>query len=144
MSCSRPPRRSPRRTSRGEAGVPAGSLGRSDYVAFVHHAGVASVNLTISGDSGGGIYHSIYDSFAWYSRFSDGQFVYGKAMAQVMATAVARLADAPVLPFEFDTLARAVRSYVLEIDNVAGKKSGKFHSMPFWGAEARREERTAL
>lgn len=120
-----------------------GSLGAgSDYVAFVHHAGVASVNLTISGDSGGGIYHSIYDSFAWYSRFSDGQFVYGKAMAQVMATAVARLADAPVLPFEFDTLARAVRSYVLEIDKVAGKKSGRVSFDAVLG-ELKRVEKSA-
>ena len=37
----------------------------SDYTPFLHHAGIASVNAGF-GDSGG-VYHSIYDSFDWYT-----------------------------------------------------------------------------
>jgi N-acetylated-alpha-linked acidic dipeptidase len=101
-----------------------GALGSgSDYVAFVDHAGIASLNLGFGGSDGGGVYHSIYDTFAWYTKFSDGDFVYGKALAQVMTTTLTRLADAPVLPFEFATLARTVKNYVDEIHKEA-QKSG--------------------
>ena len=87
----------------------------SDYVAFVHHCGIASVNLGFSGSDPGGVYHSIYDSLHWFTKFSDGEFVYGKALAQVMATSMMRMADAPLLPFEFATLVKTVRGYVDEI-----------------------------
>jgi N-acetylated-alpha-linked acidic dipeptidase len=32
-------------------------------------------------------YHSIYDDFYWYTRFVDGDFIYGKALAQTAGTA---------------------------------------------------------
>ncbi|MEO8130646.1 MAG: M28 family metallopeptidase [Bryobacteraceae bacterium] len=95
----------------------------SDYVAFVHHIGVGSLNLGFSGADPGGVYHSIYDSFHWFTRFSDGEFIYGKAMAQVMTTAIMRMADAPLLPFEFGTLVKTVRGYVDEIERE--KDAGK-------------------
>src|SRR5262245_16624858 len=48
-----------------------GALGSgSDYTAFLDHLGVASLNLGFGGDGGGGVYHSIYDTFTWYTRFS--------------------------------------------------------------------------
>ena len=79
------------------------SLGSgSDYVAFLDHAGIASLNLGFA--SGDGVYHSIYDTPAWYQQFSDGDRTYGKALTQVMTTAILRLADAPVLPFDFGSL----------------------------------------
>src|SRR5262245_7516989 len=57
-----------------------GALGSgSDYTAFLDHIGVASLNLGFGGEGGGGVYHSIYDSFAWYTRFSDTTFEYGRA-----------------------------------------------------------------
>src|SRR5215469_9388057 len=39
----------------------------SDYTPFLQHLGIASVNVGYGGESGGGIYHSIYDDFYWYS-----------------------------------------------------------------------------
>ncbi len=97
-----------------------GPLGAgSDYVAFVHHSGVASMNLGFSGADPGGVYHSIYDSFHWFTKFSDGEFIYGKALAQVMATSIMRMADASLLPFEFGTLVKTVRGYV---DEIKGEK----------------------
>ena len=33
----------------------------------------------------GGIYHSIYDDFYWYTHFADTDFVYGRALAQTAA-----------------------------------------------------------
>ncbi len=97
----------------------------SDYTAFVHHAGIPVLNLGFSEDDSGGVYHSIYDSFTWYSRFGDPDFTYGKALAQVTTTSLMRLADAPILPFEFGTLVRGVRGYVSEIEKLAATKAGK-------------------
>ena len=50
--------------------------------------------IGFGGEDGGGIYHSIYDDFYWYTHFSDTDFVYGRALAQTGGTMVMRLADA--------------------------------------------------
>src|SRR5205085_1761920 len=94
----------------------------SDYTPFLQHLGVASLNLGFGGEAGGGVYHSNYDDFAWYSRFSDPDFVYGKALAQVMSTALLRLSSAPVLPFEFGRFAATVGRYVDEVEKVDKQK----------------------
>jgi N-acetylated-alpha-linked acidic dipeptidase len=98
-----------------------GALGAgSDYVAFLDHTGVASLNLGFGGGDGG-VYHSIYDTFTWFTRFSDHDFVYGKALSQVMTASITRLADAAILPFDFVGLARAARRYVEEIQKTVQK-----------------------
>ncbi len=102
-----------------------GPLGAgSDYVAFFDHGGIASLNLGFSG-SFGGVYHSIYDSWYWYTHFSDTDFVYGKALAQVMSTSLMRLADSSVLPFEFGAFSKAVGAYINEIRKLAGKEEAR-------------------
>ena len=93
----------------------------SDYTVFIDHLAVASTNVAFSGE-GGGIYHSIYDSFDWYRRFGDPQFVYGRALAQVHATAMARMADATVLPFEFTNLSDTLAKYLGELDELREKQ----------------------
>jgi N-acetylated-alpha-linked acidic dipeptidase len=92
--------------------------GGSDYVAFLDHAGVAALNFGFGG-ADTGVYHSNYDTFEWYRRFSDGDFTYGKALSQLTSTVLVRLADAPVLPFDFHALARAVSRYVDDIQRTA-------------------------
>ncbi|MBC7927228.1 MAG: hypothetical protein H7039_16390, partial [Bryobacteraceae bacterium] len=87
----------------------------SDYVAFIHHLGVASVNAGFGGESQGGIYHSAYDSFDWYTKFSDKDFVHGRGLSQVMTTALLRMANADVLPFEFSGPARAVEEWTKDL-----------------------------
>ena len=100
-----------------------GALGSgSDYTAFLDHVGVASLNLGFGGEDDGGIYHSIYDDFYWYTHFSDTNFVYGRALAQTAGTAVMRLAGADLLPFEFRDLADTVHRYVDEVKKLAGEK----------------------
>jgi N-acetylated-alpha-linked acidic dipeptidase len=83
----------------------------SDYTAFIDHLGVASLNLGYGGEDEDGIYHSIYDDFYWYTHFSDTDFTYGCAMAQTVGTAVMRLADAELLPFDFTNFADTLRKY---------------------------------
>jgi N-acetylated-alpha-linked acidic dipeptidase len=93
----------------------------SDYTAFLQHDGVASMNIAFGGEDGGGIYHSIYDDFYWYTHFSDTTFVYGRALAQTGGTAIMRLADADLLPFEFGDFADTMDTYVKELKTLAQK-----------------------
>ncbi len=105
-----------KRELRERADLRIGALGSgSDYTAFVDHLGIASLNLGFGGESSGGIYHSIYDSFAWYKKFSDGDFTHTRALAQVAGTAMLRLADAEVLPFEFTNLADTIGNYADDV-----------------------------
>ncbi|MCC7195888.1 MAG: M28 family peptidase [Gemmatimonadaceae bacterium] len=93
-----------------------GALGSgSDYTPFIQHLGIPTLDLGYGGEDGGGIYHSIYDTFAWYTRFSDTSFVYGRALAQTVGTLVLRTAGADVLPYQFDQLVETARGYVGEL-----------------------------
>jgi N-acetylated-alpha-linked acidic dipeptidase len=93
-----------------------GALGSgSDYTAFLQHVGVPSMNLGFGGEDAGGVYHSVYDDIYWYTHFSDSSFVYGRALAQTVGTAMMRLADADVIPYDFTDLAETVNGYVAEL-----------------------------
>jgi N-acetylated-alpha-linked acidic dipeptidase len=93
-----------------------GALGSgSDYTSFLQHLGIASLNLGYEGEDGGGIYHSIYDDFYWYTHFSDTKFVYERALAQTAGTAMMRLADADLLPYDFTDLADTLAKYLDEL-----------------------------
>jgi len=105
---------------RADLRIPALGSG-SDFTAFLQYDGVASLNIGFSGEDGGGIYHSIYDDFYWYTHFSDTDFVYGRALAQTGGTAVLRLADADLLPFEFADFADTVQTYVKELKALSQK-----------------------
>jgi len=91
----------------------------SDYTAFLQHLGIASLNFGFGDEDGtGGIYHSAYDSYYWFSRFGDPNFVYEKELSEVTELALLRLSGAPLLPFQFEHLARSVEQYVGEIRNL--------------------------
>jgi N-acetylated-alpha-linked acidic dipeptidase len=105
---------------RADLRIPALGSG-SDYTAFLQHDGVASLNIGFSGEDGGGIYHSIYDDFYWYTHFSDTDFVYGRALAQTGGTAVMRLADADLLPFEFGDFTDTMQLYLKELKALSQK-----------------------
>jgi N-acetylated-alpha-linked acidic dipeptidase len=118
----RPDDISERQEARSRPDLRIGALGSgSDYGAFLQHDGVAALNLGFGGEDGGGIYHSIYDDFYWYTHFSDTDFVYGRALAQTAGTAVMRLADAELLPFEYDNFSDTMQTYVKELKSLAQK-----------------------
>ena len=93
-----------------------GALGSgSDFSPFIDHIGVATINLGFEGEDPSGNYHSIYDDFYWYSHFSDYDFVYGRALAQVAGLSVLRMADADIMPYDFEGLAHTVAQYIDEV-----------------------------
>jgi N-acetylated-alpha-linked acidic dipeptidase len=102
-----------------ERNLVIGDLGSgSDYSAFIDHAGIASINYGFGGEVGGGIYHSIYDDFHWYSHFDDPTEQYGRALSQTVGTTVMRLADSDVPPLDFTGLADAVGRFVSELEKL--------------------------
>jgi N-acetylated-alpha-linked acidic dipeptidase len=112
--------------ARDRADLRIGALGDgSDYAPFLDHAGVASLNIGFGGESDGGIYHSIYDDFYWYTHFGDPEFLYERALAQVGGTAVMRMADADLLPFDPAGSADTIKRYVDELKTQLKEKQDK-------------------
>ncbi len=108
-----------------ERGYDIDALGSgSDYTAFLDHLTIASLNMGYGGGQETGIYHSIYDTYDFFVRFLDPGFAYGKAQAGAVGIALARLADAPVLPWSFVDAATTFETYVRELDSLATRTLG--------------------
>jgi len=100
-----------------------GALGSgSDFTPFLQHLGIPSLNIGFGGEDSSGIYHSIYDDFYFYTHFLDTDFVYGRALAQTGGTAVIRLADADILPFQYANLVDTLRTYDEELQALVKKR----------------------
>jgi N-acetylated-alpha-linked acidic dipeptidase len=103
---------------------PVGALGSgSDYTAFLDHVGIVSMDMGLSGRDGDGTYHSTYDNPAWFKKFVDPDFKYSILAAQVTGVALLRLADAELLPFDYESYGRQIVEYVGEIEKEAAKAS---------------------
>ena len=112
------------REARDREDLRIGALGSgSDYSSFLDHLGIASLNLGYGGEDDGGIYHSIYDDFYWFTHFSDTSFVYGRALAQAAGISVLRLANADLLPFAFTNLGETVQGYVKDLQSLRDRRS---------------------
>ena len=112
-----------RKEVRDRADLRIDALGSgSDWTVFLDHLGIASLDLGYGDEDGGGIYHSIYDDFYWYTHFSDTDFSYGRALSQTAGTAVMRLADADLLPYDFTGLADTIHRYLDELQKLLQTK----------------------
>ena len=87
----------------------------SDYSPFFQHLGIPALNIGYGGEDGGGEYHSIYDSYDHYVRFKDPKFAYGIALVQTAGRATLRLANAEVLPFDFQRFQNTASNYLTEV-----------------------------
>ena len=126
-----------RATINARRNVPIEALGSgSDYTVFLDFLQIASLDVGFGGDGGGGVYHSVYDSYYWFTHFSDGDFTHTAALSRVIGTALLRLADADVLPFEFRGTATTLREYVDDIAKMPGADK-KLDLSPVRGAIAK-------
>ncbi|MFZ0686900.1 MAG: transferrin receptor-like dimerization domain-containing protein [Terriglobales bacterium] len=94
----------------------------SDYAPFIDHAGISALNIGYGGETDADSYHSIYDDFAWYTKFVDTDFSYGRALAQTGGTAVMRLADADLIPYEYNAEADTIGQYVKDLEKLLKDK----------------------
>ena len=115
-----------RKEARERAGVRLEALGSgSDYSPFLQHLGIASLNLGFGGESAGGSYHSVYDSFDHFTRFGDPDFAYGATLSKTAGRVVLRAANAATLPFGFEPLADVVARYLKEVTALADEMREK-------------------
>src|SRR5215471_4096470 len=131
-------RRTPAAQVKGD--VPVGDLGSgSDYTGFLQHLGVPSSDISSSGPYG--VYHSVFDNFNWFKKFGDPDFVYEQEMARVLGLEAVRMADADVLPYDYEEYGKEVVAYLDAAHKRAESKFGA-HSIDFdaVNAAARRFE----
>ena len=115
-------RRNPVAQVKGD--VPVGDLGSgSDYTGFLQHLGVPSADLGSSGPYG--VYHSAFDNFAWFKKFGDPDFVYEQQMSRVLGLEAVRMADADILPYDYEEYGKEIAAYVDAAQKRARDKFGE-------------------
>jgi N-acetylated-alpha-linked acidic dipeptidase len=120
-------RRAPAVTVKSD--VPVGDLGSgSDYSVFQQHLGVPSTDISSTGPYG--VYHSVFDNFAWFKKFGDPDFVYEQEMARIFGLEALRMADASILPYDYEEYGKEVAAY---LDAAAKRSESKFgnHAIDF-------------
>lgn len=116
-----------RKELRGRNNLVVNALGDgSDFTAFQDFAGISTLNVEYGGEDDGTQYHSIYDDFYWYTHFVDTDFVYGRALAQTIGTAMMRLADADLIPVDYSPQAEAISKYETELEKILKDKQDEF------------------
>ena len=97
--------------------VRIGDLGSgSDYTPFIQHLGVPSTDVGSEGPYG--VYHSVFDNYAWFVMNADPNFVYEQEMARVFGLQVLHMADTDVLPYDYVTYGKELSAY---LDNAQKK-----------------------
>jgi N-acetylated-alpha-linked acidic dipeptidase len=99
-----------------EQEIEIGDLGGgTDYVAFLNHLGIPSTDFAFDGDYG--VYHSIFDNHMWMKKFGDPTFRYHVAAARFLGLEALRLADADVLPLDYETYGQEIEKHLTGIDD---------------------------
>ena len=103
---------------------PLDALGSgSDYSSFLQHLGLASLNVGFGGEgSGGGVYHSAYDTWEHHSRFVDPGFVYAGALAKTAGRLVLRISESELPVQRYSDFANTVATYLDEVKKLADRK----------------------
>ncbi|KAL3354115.1 hypothetical protein AABB24_018659 [Solanum stoloniferum] len=81
----------------------------SDFAPFLHHAGVPSVDLYYGRDFP--VYHTAFDSYNWMVNFGDPFFQRHVAVTGVWGLLALRLAEDPILPFNYLPYAAELQDY---------------------------------
>jgi N-acetylated-alpha-linked acidic dipeptidase len=104
--------------------VPLDPLGSgSDYSSFLQHLGLASLNVGYGGEgSGGGVYHSAYDTWEHHSKFVDPGFAYAGALAKTTGRLVLRMSEAELPVQRYADFANTVSTYLDEVKKLADRK----------------------
>jgi N-acetylated-alpha-linked acidic dipeptidase len=120
--------------------VRIGDLGSgSDFTPFIQHAGVPSSDIGSGGPYG--VYHSVFDDYAWFVQNADPHFLYEQEMARVFGLEVLHMADADVLPYDYVTYGKEISAYLEEAKKKA--EEAGMTSLDFSAAEAAAQKFTA-
>jgi N-acetylated-alpha-linked acidic dipeptidase len=109
--------------ARVENDVPVGDLGSgSDYSVFIQHLGIPSADMTSNGPYG--VYHSTFDDFTWFKKFGDPTFVYEQEMSRVLGLQAIHMADADVLPYDYELYGKEIEAYINQAQDKAKRMLG--------------------
>ena len=98
--------------------VPFGLLGGgSDFMVFLQHDGVPAADMIFDGPYG--VYHSVYDDYAWMARFGDPGFRYHATLSRLWGLLALRFANADLLPFDYSLYATEVAAYVQSLEKIS-------------------------
>jgi len=97
--------------------------GGSDFAGFSHHLGIPSGGIGFDGPDG--IYHSMYDSYDWMTRFGDPSYKAHRAGAQLVAVILGRLANSDLLPLDYAAFGTEMNGLVAQLDSGIAKKQWK-------------------
>jgi len=112
--------------------VHVGDLGSgSDFTPFLQHIGVPSADISSGGPYG--VYHSVFDNYAWFVQNADPKFEFLQEMARVFGLEALRMADADVLPYDEVAYARSISYY---IDAAKRRAADQGLSLDFSAAQA--------
>jgi N-acetylated-alpha-linked acidic dipeptidase len=96
--------------------------GGSDYTVFLNHLGVPAADLAFDGPYE--VYHSVYDTHLYVTRFADPEFRYTTTLVKVLGIVALRLLDADAIPLDVQATASAIARYVGEIEGQLGNVGG--------------------
>jgi len=85
----------------------------SDHTVFLNYVGIPVIGLSFDGSYG--VYHSAYDNFYWMNHFGDPGYRYHTLASKLWGVLALRLANADLLPFDFDSYAQNVRAFVKDL-----------------------------
>ncbi len=86
----------------------------SDHTVFLNFLGIPTVGLTFVGPYG--VYHSMYDDFYWMNHFGDPGYRYHALMTQLWGVVALRLANARILPYDFQFYGATIRDFLNDLD----------------------------
>ena len=94
--------------------------GGSDFAGFYHHIGIPAAGIGFDGPDG--IYHSMYDSYDWMTKFGDPKYAAHKAGAQLVSVILGRLANSDILPLDYASFGVEMSALVSQLDSGLTKK----------------------
>jgi N-acetylated-alpha-linked acidic dipeptidase len=116
----------------------------SDFLAFAHRLGVPSLHVRYGYDRNGDdesvpVYHSLYDTYTHYQRFGDPGLAYVRLLARTNARLVLRTANADVLPWRYQPMARALAADIqrLQTRTEASRADAERHNQRVQGDDFR-------
>jgi N-acetylated-alpha-linked acidic dipeptidase len=86
----------------------------SDHTVFLNFLGRPVITLEFDGPYG--VYHSMYDDFFWMNHFGDPGYRYHAAMSQLWGVTAMRLAQADVLPLDFEFYGDTINQFLTELE----------------------------
>ena len=95
----------------------------SDHTVFLNFLGRPVITLEFDGPYG--VYHSMYDDFYWMNHFGDPGYKYHATMSQLWGVTALRLAQADVLPIDFEFYGKTINQFLAELEKNRNFASAK-------------------